>query len=78
MAMSSSSQWAPVDCVLCPFPHIWRGAEKCPGCNDLPERGAGKISRFKIPGLYVQYPELAHLTTQPEMKAVRPEEDGEK
>jgi len=67
--------FAAVSCPLCPFPHIWGGAEKCPGCNDLPARGAGKISRFKVPLLFLRFPELARLDTLKDMKAVRPEED---
>jgi len=74
--VSSASQKFPaVDCPLCPYPQMWKGAEKCPGCNDLPKRGEGKISRFKVPGLYVLYPELARIDTQREMKAVRPDEN---
>lgn len=75
MSSSSSQQWPAVDCPLCPYPHLWKGAAVCPGCGDKPARGEGKISRFKIPGLYAMHPELAHIDTQREMKAVRPEED---
>lgn len=72
---SPSRKWPAVDCPLCPFPHLWRDTEKCPGCNDEPARGEGKISRFKVPGLYALYPELARVITQKEMPAVHPEDE---
>lgn len=78
--VSKSSQFPPVDCPLCFHQDLWRGSEICPGCRRLPdeilESGAvGKISPFKVPGLFAMYPELASLSTVPEMPAVRPEEE---
>lgn len=64
-----STQFAAVDCPLCPHPHLWGGTEKCPGCL-----GGKIISRFKAAELYVRFPELARIDTLPEMKAVRPED----
>jgi hypothetical protein len=72
-----SQKFPAVDCPLCPHPHLWNGTEKCPGCHDLPSRGHGKISQFKLPGLYTQYPELARIDTVKEMAAVKPEEPRE-
>lgn len=73
--MSGSQQFPAVDCPLCPYPHLWKGESTCPGCHDKPARGAGKISRFKVPGLYALYPDLARIDTQREMKAVDPSEN---
>lgn len=75
-----SRQFAPVDCPLCFHQNLWNGAEKCPGCLRLPEEivesgAVGQISRFKLPGLYVMFPELARVDTQREMAAVRPEDE---
>ncbi len=67
-----SQQFPAEPCPLCKYPHIWKGATKCPGCYDKPKRGAGLISRFKIPGLFVLYPELSRLDTEREMVAVKP------
>lgn len=74
-----SKQFAPVDCPLCFHQNLWRGAEKCPGCKRAPEEivesgAVGQISRFKLPGLYVTFPELARVDTIREMPAVRPPE----
>jgi len=65
----SSQQFAPVSCPLCKHPHLWRGAQKCPGCL-----GGKMISRFKSAQLFIEYPELARCDTDREMPAVRPEE----
>lgn len=75
-----SKQFAPVDCPLCFYEQLWKGAARCPGCGRTPEEileeGVGKISKFKRPGLYASYPGLPDPTpdTIPEMAAVRPEE----
>lgn len=37
-------------------------------------RGAGKISRFKLPILYLKFPGLSQVDTIKEMPAVKPEE----
>jgi hypothetical protein len=73
-----SRQFAPVECPLCLHQDMWRGAPVCPGCNRAPEtileEGVGAISRFKIPGLFALYPELARVDTLREMMAVQPPE----
>jgi hypothetical protein len=66
-----SSQFAAVDCPLCPHPDLWDGAPACPVCL-----GGKRISRFKLPGIYAMYPDLSRKDTDPEMQAVRTDEDG--
>ncbi len=70
-----SRQFAPVDCPLCFHQNIWHGANICPGCNRTPEEilesgQPGQISRFKVPGLYAMFPELARIDTLRDMPAV--------
>jgi len=66
----SSQQFAAVDCPLCSHPELWRDFSKCPGCL-----GNEKITHFKRAELFVRFPELARCDTDPEMPAVRPEEE---
>lgn len=68
--MSQSSQFPPEECPLCDHPQLWRGALICPGCN-----GDKQISCFKVPKLFLDYPELSKVKTLREMKAVRPEDE---
>lgn len=61
-----SQQFPGVPCPLCKYPNLWRGAKTCPVC------GGGKvISRFKLPGVYVLYPELSRVDTERELEAVK-------
>lgn len=73
----TSKTFPSVECPLCLHQDLWGDVETCPGCNrsseTILEEGVGRISQFKLPGLYASFPALARVDTIREMPAVKSE-----